>query len=402
MDAIFYQTIAKLKQERSPFSVATVISVRGSTSAKPGSKAIISQEGKNLVGWIGGGCAEKFICDQSLETLKTGQTKIVEADLDDEIFGLGMPCGGVMQVFIEPFLQPLEIGLTCQSTDLEKAAFLAPRFQMEIHDHAPTPLNPHLENFFTKSIESLSSFQRIFLEFAIRRSLHFFPTEPLKSLKETKGLGHFHSTTSKSTMTASHLASVHAHCSHSALTGSPELHNTSSKINLVLLGHSRISEEIAQLAGLLKWNVSVYSNQFQHDSAEGVKEKHFAPTSDKDMQGSPYSDHVQLKSIDWSHPDFDFPTNCYVLVASHHKGDPEFIQAALNKKAKYIGLIASAKRSTLVFEDLIQKGVSTEELGTIHAPAGLDIQCTTPAQIALSVLAEMLILQMQTQSLKKI
>jgi xanthine/CO dehydrogenase XdhC/CoxF family maturation factor len=372
MDANFYQTIAQLKQKRSPFSVATVISVRGSTSAKPGSKAIISQEGKNLVGWIGGGCAEKFICEQSLETLKTGQTKIVEADLDDEIFGLGMPCGGVMQVFIEPFLQPLEISLTCSPADYEKAAFLAPRFQMELGDSISTHLNSILSDFFQHCVENSTGFQRVFLEFAVRRSQHFFPSEALRSLKDTRGLGCFSD--------AGPNSDNKLNLKNSKLNKKPL-----SNVNLVLLGHSRISEEVAQLAGLLKWTISVYSNQFQTDLESG-------------RITTTYADQVQLKSIDWNQPDFNFPQNSYVLVASHHKGDPEFIQAALKQNANYIGLVASAKRSKLVFEDLIQKGVLPEQLQTIHAPSGLDIHCITPAQIALSIISEMLVVQMQRTS----
>ena len=40
------------------------------------------------------------------EAMREKRTRIVQADLDDEIFGLGMPCGGIMDVFIDPQTPP--------------------------------------------------------------------------------------------------------------------------------------------------------------------------------------------------------------------------------------------------------------------------------------------------------
>lgn len=87
-----------------PFTVATVVKIEGSSSAKPGAKAIISHKGETLWGWIGGGCAEALAASTALECLKDGQPRIIEIDLTDEVLGTGMPCGGKMYVYIEPFL----------------------------------------------------------------------------------------------------------------------------------------------------------------------------------------------------------------------------------------------------------------------------------------------------------
>lgn len=103
----FYLFAAKLREEKRPYVVATVIEVIGSASARTGSKAIFSGEGKNLLGWVGGGCAERFIGEESLKALEEHRTRIILADLDDEIFGLGVACGGKMRVFLEPHY-PLE------------------------------------------------------------------------------------------------------------------------------------------------------------------------------------------------------------------------------------------------------------------------------------------------------
>lgn len=85
-------------------AVATVIETRGSASARTGSKAIIDSQGKVVFGWVGGGCAQSTVCGAALESLQDGSTRIVDLNLDDEVLGTGMPCGGSMRVFVEPML----------------------------------------------------------------------------------------------------------------------------------------------------------------------------------------------------------------------------------------------------------------------------------------------------------
>ena len=104
----FYTKIADLRARGESFTIASVTEVIGSASAKAGSKAIFSSEGNNLLGWVGGGCAERFIGEESVAAIKEGRPRVVLADLDDEIFGLGVACGGKMKVFIDPIL-PSEV-----------------------------------------------------------------------------------------------------------------------------------------------------------------------------------------------------------------------------------------------------------------------------------------------------
>ncbi|RYZ51742.1 MAG: XdhC family protein, partial [Proteobacteria bacterium] len=134
MSQDFYQEVTKLRELGRPFAVATVIAVRGSASAKPGSKAIINEDGKNVWGWVGGGCAETFVAKNAVEAMSEGQTRIVQADLDDEVFGLGMPCGGVMDIFIDPQHPPLALTITTSSQSEKALRHLAEtlNFQPEI------------------------------------------------------------------------------------------------------------------------------------------------------------------------------------------------------------------------------------------------------------------------------
>ncbi|PKO82940.1 MAG: XshC-Cox1-family protein [Betaproteobacteria bacterium HGW-Betaproteobacteria-11] len=96
--------LMELRAQGKPYAVATVVETAGSVSAKTGSKAVIDAEGRVIAGWVGGGCAESTTCDQAQKCIQTGETAIVDIDLDDEILGAGMPCGGSMRVYVEPVL----------------------------------------------------------------------------------------------------------------------------------------------------------------------------------------------------------------------------------------------------------------------------------------------------------
>jgi xanthine dehydrogenase accessory factor len=82
-------------------AVATVVRIEGSASAKPGSKAIVDAHGRLVFGWIGGGCAESAVCDAAREVLAERKPRVIRLDLDDEVLGVGMPCGGHMEIYLE-------------------------------------------------------------------------------------------------------------------------------------------------------------------------------------------------------------------------------------------------------------------------------------------------------------
>src|ERR1700733_9407868 len=97
-----FETAYQLRLCGEPFAIATVISVQGSGAAKPGSKVIVDTDGRVVLGWIGGGCAESTVCHEALESMSDSRVRVIDVDLTDEVFG--MPCGGMMQVAIEPVL----------------------------------------------------------------------------------------------------------------------------------------------------------------------------------------------------------------------------------------------------------------------------------------------------------
>jgi xanthine dehydrogenase accessory factor len=79
-----------------------------------------------------------------------------------------------------------------------------------------------------------------------------------------------------------------------------------------------------------------------------------------------------------------------VVVASHGRGEEPVLEAALNAQVPYVGLVASRKRGSAVLASL---NVSEEHRRRVHSPAGLDLGGRTAAEVALSILAEIVSLR---------
>ena len=79
------------------------------------------------------------------------------------------------------------------------------------------------------------------------------------------------------------------------------------------------------------------------------------------------------------------PDTAAVIVASHGRDEVPVLEAAISARVPYIGLVASRKRGAQVLRSL---DVSDAALSQVHTPAGLDIGAQSPAEIALSIFAE--------------
>ena len=81
-----------------------------------------------------------------------------------------------------------------------------------------------------------------------------------------------------------------------------------------------------------------------------------------------------------------------VIVLSHHDGvDAPALKAALAAgRATYIGAMGSRRTQARRREWMLENGVPEETTDSVHGPAGLDIGANTPAEIAVSIVAEVL------------
>lgn len=131
-----YSRAAELSAQRKPFAIATVVRVEGSSSARRGSKALIDSQGNLLMGWVGGGCAESAVRSEALRCMRSEQPVLITLDMQDEILGVGMPCGGMMDVYIEPVLPQPELVIAGHGRIAETLARLGHlmNFSVTVHD----------------------------------------------------------------------------------------------------------------------------------------------------------------------------------------------------------------------------------------------------------------------------
>jgi len=81
--------------------------------------------------------------------------------------------------------------------------------------------------------------------------------------------------------------------------------------------------------------------------------------------------------------------NCYAVVVTRgHSQDEKALESLLGRGAAYIGMIGSRRKTAIVFNNLIEKGISRDELEKVYAPIGIDTGGETPEEIALGIMAE--------------
>ena len=123
------------------------------------------------------------------------------------------------------------------------------------------------------------------------------------------------------------------------------------KPQLLIVGASPVAETLAQLGDLLDFKVVVAGTDF-----------------------SSVKDQINESS--------------YVVVATMGNRDEEGLLAVIGTRPKYLGLVASRKKSEALFEYVRTTGTTDEDISVITCPAGLEIGSETLPEIALSVAAE--------------
>ena len=94
--------IDRWRSEGKAVALATVVKVYGSAPRPLGAKMAISAQGE-MSGSVSGGCVEGAVVQEALAVLKTGQPKLVEYGIADELaISVGLACGGNIEIFVEP------------------------------------------------------------------------------------------------------------------------------------------------------------------------------------------------------------------------------------------------------------------------------------------------------------
>lgn len=82
-------------------ALATIVSTRGSTPRKAGSRMLVDPD-TGLVGTVGGGCGEAEVIEAAHEVIEDGVPRLVKVDLTEDLLGWSPAvCGGIMDIFVE-------------------------------------------------------------------------------------------------------------------------------------------------------------------------------------------------------------------------------------------------------------------------------------------------------------
>ena len=144
---------------------------------------------------------------------------------------------------------------------------------------------------------------------------------------------------------------------------------------VVLVGAGHCAQAIAKLARECGWHVTVVD-----DRAEHLAECDAASVKIGDRPPAEF-----IAAHEWQRDE------ALIIVSRNYEIDREALHAALSqKKIGYLGMIGSTRKVRRVFDELRARGVDEAALSKVHAPIGLDIGADSPAEIAVSVLAEVM------------
>jgi xanthine dehydrogenase accessory factor len=148
------------------------------------------------------------------------------------------------------------------------------------------------------------------------------------------------------------------------------------KPQLVIVGRSPVAQTVAHLGHLLDFKVIAADPQV---TSESFPEADLLITDLGEVRN-----HIHEGS--------------YVVVATMGNGDEEGLLAVIGTRPKYLGLVASEKKSKALFEYLLETGTTPEDIGVITCPAGVEFGSETLPEIALSVAAELTRLRRTTSA----
>ena len=142
---------------------------------------------------------------------------------------------------------------------------------------------------------------------------------------------------------------------------------------LFICGGGHVAKEVAALAAHLDFAVTVID-----DRADLANRQRF-----------PAAERVICDSYD-NLKNYLEPDACYVVVTPDHKADLQCVSAILPTSYRYLGMIGSRKKVAATFTHLLEAGFTQEQIDTVFAPVGLSIGAVTPAEIAVSILAQVI------------
>jgi xanthine dehydrogenase accessory factor len=340
-----YPKLAALTAAGRPFAVATVVRTQGSTPQTIGARLVVTADpGERPAGTLGGGCVEADAILASREILQKGGRSLRSYSLTEELaWNTGLVCGGTMWILAEPGAEALTAGG---------------------------------QSFVDATLRAVNGGPPIVVVTLLKRRGH-----DLAFVGRVVVDAHGHTTGSLGTSERDALAVTEAE--RQLPYGTARLKQTedehelliepiAGRPRLVIAGGGHVAQAIARQAQLLDFDVTILEDRPEFSSPErfgGAR-----------VVGGHIPDTIPTLEYGW---------NSYIVIATRgHKLDADCLLAAVRTDAPYIGLLGSRRKAVLVSQMLKEEGVPQPRIDAIRTPVGLDLGGRTPAEIALSVLAE--------------
>ena len=339
------QEAVNLLEQGQPCVLATVVRTKGSTPQKSGAMLLVREDGSG-VGTLGGGCVEGDIWFAAKEIMRNhGGPEFKNYFLNEDIAARdGLVCGGTMYFYLEPFWEADDFTeLGHQLLDAyEGGEPLALATAVNVPNGHPglgAKLLLRMDGTVFGTLGSPELDQR-----------------GMEVCKKVADVGAIESFTTDEGVEVF-------------------VEGFTTPPTLVMVGGGHVGKATADLAQNLGYRVVVVD-----DRPEFSNEERF-PYADQtlitDYEG--WSDHLSLN------------VNTFVVVATRgHRYDDMALESALKTRARYIGLMGSRRKTLMIYQRLLQQGVTLERLKEVRSPIGLDIGALTPEEIAVSVMSEII------------
>jgi len=329
-----------LDREGRRFVVATVVRTQGSTPQVVGARLVVDEAG-GISGTLGGGCVEGDAIAEARRRLAEGGSSLRAYELTEPLaWDTGLVCGGTMWIYIEPDREALAPEFAAQlAAGLRDGAARPIAFGTRLRLTGRTlAAEGHavVERGTRDELDgiTLEGRARELFEDAFRRGVA--RTVPLPEGREIL------------------------------------LEPIVTRPRLVIAGGGHVALAIAGMARLLDYAVTVIDDREEFANAERF------PGAE-----------VHCGEIAATLSSLEIGWNTFIVVATRgHKMDAHCLRAAVATNARYVGLLGSRRKTILIEKMLSGEGVGEDRLRAVHAPIGLDLGGRSPAEIALSVLAE--------------
>lgn len=348
-------------------ALVTLLHVKGSAYRRPGSKMLVTPDGATTC-MISGGCLEQELAELAEGVIESGRARQVHYDLnEDEVWGLGLGCGGEIDLVIEaaPAGSPVSEWVQMQARGIRAVSALrlsddglsrsVVRAGTEPDDNGD-PGGVSAGAVGSGRVEGdpvaagAPGYGPDIGDPVTRRALQILRGGEARSRLERVGE-----------------------------SGERVFFDISlPPINLVLFGGGPDAVPLARYAADIGWAVTVVDPR-----AEIATREAFPRATIVQAHPPEFSDNVAIGE------------NSVVVIMNHHlERDRESLRFALAHSPAYIGLLGPYSRFETLVAALEREGdaPSEEALSRVHTPVGLDIGAEGPEEIAVSVLSEVLML----------